>query len=578
MFYVKWTWTHLKDIKSGIWIALLFMLIENGSGIAATFVQKHIIDDVFLQRQFELLPWLLAIFVGAFLLNSVFITATPYRYVTNEYLMDDIFLKRMLARFFRIPMARIQNERTAQYAQYMTNDLHVGGSLIGFRTPLGASRLLHMFLLMGIVGWHSPLVLLSVTVISLLYILAGHLFAKRIKAVHRQVQDKQAALAVHIEESISATREIIAFHRADWEMKLYDRLFGDYFRAVVQETKTENRLKLIGEPLQWAVTLSVLGFGGYQLFMDQMTLGSFVIVFQFTLQLMESFHRVFNYALELSAKFANVDRMRLLMEDEQIRDGSSKIQGEIRTLEFDRVSFAYEDGGREVLRDFSLAIPTGRKVAFVGASGGGKSTLAQLLMRFYDPDSVSIRINGEPLDRIERADWSKRVRIVFQDPYLMADTVRMNLLFGRETLLPDQLEGACRVAQLHEDIALLPKQYEEEVGERGVQLSGGQKQRLALARAILEDPEVLILDEATSSLDLETERRLQEQLDVLRAGRTTLIIAHRLSTVQNADLIVVLEHGRVAELGTHEELLTHGRVYPKLAGSEQQERVQATEG
>ncbi|MBW7476353.1 ABC transporter ATP-binding protein/permease [Paenibacillus oenotherae] len=570
MFYLKWIWSHIATIRGGFAIAILFMLIETGSNIVMTYLQKYIIDDVFIQGEYHLLPEYLIWFALSFLGASAFYTIAAYRYVYNEYVMDDILLLRMLRRFFRIPMSRIQNERTARYVQYITGDLHMGGSMIGYHSPNGVQRLLNVALLMGIVGWHSPFLLLTVTISSLAYIAGSHYFAKRIKDIHREVEDNRTKLSVHLEESISATRETIAYHRTAWEAKIYQMLYQNYFNSVMKETREINRQTVFIDPLRWIVTLAILGFGGYQLFTGSLTLGAFVIVFQFTNQLMESFQRLFRYIMDLSGMLANIDRMELLMTEEQVDPGTLPLHEPVQSIRFDEVGFAYDTNDRTVLQKVSFEIPSGLKVAFVGASGGGKSTIAQLLVRFYDPTEGQIIVNGKPLQDIRLEDWNRRVRIVFQDPYMMADTLNTNLAFGRDGMGEAAIEEACRSAQLYDDIARLPKRFEEEIGERGVQLSGGQKQRLALARAILDDPEILVLDEATSSLDLETERRLQERLDRLRAGKTTIIIAHRLSTVRNADLIFVMDKGRVVEQGTHDELMADGLVYPSLLMAQSQ--------
>lgn len=572
MFYLKWIWAQIATIRGGFIIAILFMLIETGSGIASTYLQKYIIDDVFIQGKYHMLPTYLLWFGLTFLLSSAFFTIAAYRYVYNEYVMDDILLIRMLRRFFRIPMSRVQNERTARYVQYITEDLHKGGSMIGYHSPNGIQRLLHVTLLMGIVGWHSPLLLLTVTAFSVVYIVGSNYFAKRIKIVHREVEDNRTKLSVHLEESISATRETIAYHRTAWEAAIYQMLYKDYFNSVMREAKEINKQTLFVDPLRWAVTLAILGFGGYQLFTGSLTLGAFVIVFQFTNQLMESFQRLFRYIMDVSGMLANIDRMELLMNEEQVDPGTLPLPEPepVESIAFQAVEFAYSSNDRKVLQNVSFEIPSGLKVAFVGASGGGKSTIAQLLVRFYDPTAGQIIVNGKPLKDIRVEDWNRRVRIVFQDPYMMADTLSTNLTFGRDGIGEAAIEEACRSAQLYEDISRLPNTFQEEIGERGVQLSGGQKQRLALARALLDEPEILILDEATSSLDLETERRLQERLDKLRVGKTTIIIAHRLSTVRNADLIFVMAEGRVVEQGTHDELIAHGQVYPSLLMAQSQ--------
>jgi ABC-type multidrug transport system fused ATPase/permease subunit len=217
----------------------------------------------------------------------------------------------------------------------------------------------------------------------------------------------------------------------------------------------------------------------------------------------------------------------------------------------------------------SMDLPLGSKIAFVGASGGGKSTISQLLIRFFEPQSGSVLVNGRPLSDYKREDWTKRVDIVFQDPYLIPETIRTNLTLGREPISDEKVEAMCRVAQIHDVIQELPDGYETIIGERGITLSGGQRQRLSLARAFLANPEILILDEATSALDLETERLVQKGLDELRDGRTTIIIAHRLSTIINADRIYVINRGKVIEQGNHEQLMMGDTAYKRLVYAEE---------
>ena len=218
----------------------------------------------------------------------------------------------------------------------------------------------------------------------------------------------------------------------------------------------------------------------------------------------------------------------------------------------------------KVLDELSLSVPIGKKVAIVGASGSGKSTIAKLLIRFFQPSDGTIRVNGSDLYEMREDEYDSSYNIAFQEPYFFPDTIRNNILFGRTGISDEKMIEICRLAQIHEDIMKLDLGYDAVIGERGISLSGGQKQRLSLARALATDPEILILDEATSALDLETERQIQRNMDELRQGKTTIIIAHRLSTVQNADVIYVFENGRVAEAGSHKELMKNGFVYVNL--------------
>jgi ABC-type multidrug transport system fused ATPase/permease subunit len=267
----------------------------------------------------------------------------------------------------------------------------------------------------------------------------------------------------------------------------------------------------------------------------------------------------------MSSQLAYMDRVKELFDREQVNGGTRKLQLPVQSIEFEQVDFAYPGTERKVLNGLDINIPHGKKVAFVGASGGGKSTLAQLLLRFYEPTGGSIRVNGIPLSDVRIDDWLGKVSVVFQEPFLFPDSIRDNLLLGRPGVTEEQMMDACRAAQIHDFIESLENGYDTVVGERGYTLSGGQRQRIAIARALLGEPEILILDEATSALDVETEMRLQQEVDRRRKGKTTLIIAHRLSTVQNADLIIVMDQGRAAEQGTHAELMASGSIYRRLA-------------
>ncbi len=395
----------------------------------------------------------------------------------------------------------------------------------------------------------------------MLYIGNACFFAKRIKTAAAVVLEKRTDLTVHLEEGISSTREVVAFHRTEWESNRYQALFKKYFDAILQEGRTVNLQMLFSEPLRWGVSVAVVAVGGYQLMEGRLSLGTFVVVLQLVLQIMEKIHWLFGYVMMMIARFALIDRIEAFNEIPQIDNGTKPLSGEVQSIHFRNVSFAYED--KNVLNGLTAILPVGKKIAFVGASGGGKSTVAQLLTRFYNPSEGEILVNGIPLTDIRRQDWMSRIAIVFQEPYLLADTIRQNVLFGREDT-EEQLIGVLQDAQLLDTIMKLPNKLDETIGERGIQLSGGQRQRLALARAMLRDPDILILDEATSALDMETERKVQQLLDDKRSGRTTIIIAHRLSTVMNADIIFVMKDGQVVEEGTHEELLREGELYPEL--------------
>jgi len=317
--------------------------------------------------------------------------------------------------------------------------------------------------------------------------------------------------------------------------------------------------------LKWGVGIVVLAYGGYQLMQGSMTVGTFVVVFQFATLMSDSFFRLFQYIMMVSGNIAHHERMLSVINMEKHDPGNTALNEPVTSIRFDKIAFRYEPEMPQAIADLSAELPSGRKIAIIGKSGSGKSTIAQLLARFYEPESGRIWVNNLPLNAVSREDWCSRATVVFQEPYLLPDTIRTNILLGRPGLTDQDMIEACKIAQIHDFIESLPDGYDTQIGERGIKLSGGQRQRIAIARAIITDPEILVLDEATSALDLETERQLMKQLDERRKGKTTIIIAHRLSTIENADLILVMENGRLAGCGSNAQKLANLAAYQELA-------------
>jgi ABC-type multidrug transport system fused ATPase/permease subunit len=565
---IKWLVHYIKKVRWLFAISLLLLCFESISIITNTALQKYIIDDVFINGHYDRLVPILLMFAASFVAYALLFTIAPHTFHRIQAKILGALTKDFMNYMQRIPVKTFQNERVTKYVHYLSNDVTQVAGLIGGFVPRLIQLFITIIMLTVIIYKSSPVLLVSVLFFSILYFVMGRYFSPLIRKAGKETQDRKTDLLIHVEEGISSTREVMAYNRMDWETSIYNRHFERYFDAVMLQAKLYNKQLLASEPLKWGASIIVLGYGGYSVIQGNLSVGMFIIVFQFTGQLMDALHRLFTFSMDMSNIYANVDRLRSVIESPAENDGNLVLAGKVETIVFDEVSFSYSnEKENNVLHHLSFTIPAGKKAAFVGTSGGGKSTVVQLLMRFFHPAEGEILINDVNLRDLKYKDWTNRIGFVTQEPYIFPDSVRNNLLLGRDIPYGKMVE-ACEIAQIHNYIETLSEGYETEIGERGITLSGGQRQRLALARAIIAEPEVLILDEATSALDLETERQVQQNFDHVRDGKTTIVIAHRLSTVQNADIIYVMDSGMIVECGTHEELMQGDTVYKSLVYAE----------
>jgi ABC-type multidrug transport system fused ATPase/permease subunit len=546
-------------------VCILMLLAQLAAQLVSTGVQQRLIDNVFIHGQYGQGPALLAIFAAAALVQSGSFVGYAYWFHVVLFRIRHSLFERAARFLQRIPASSVQNERTAKYADVLNDYVFMSAIGVGLQLPSGFFQIIPALALMAVVGWYSPVILAGVVSFSAIYLLLGYRYGQKLKRAAHLVNDARRNVGVFLEEGVSATREVLAYHRLEEEASAYRSLFGKYFKNVLAEGRLLNRQMVVSHPLKWGMNLMVLLYGGYSVLQGSLTLGYFVVVYQFARQLMDKYEQIYLFALSYSTYMAKIEALRGFFEQEVVEDGRLALEGPIERLELKGVSYRYKDQPDPQLDNIELDIPIGGKVAFVGPSGSGKSTIAQLLVRFYDPDEGNIRVNGLDLREYEREGWGSKLAIVFQSPYLFPDTIRNNLRYGGAgDSSREEIEEACRLADIHDFIVSLEHGYDTEIGERGIALSGGQRQRIALARAILINPEILILDEATSALDLETERKVQRRFDDIRKGKTTIVIAHRLSTVRNADLICLFRQGRLEDKGDHETLMGSSARYREL--------------
>jgi ATP-binding cassette subfamily B protein len=393
--------------------------------------------------------------------------------------------------------------------------------------------------------------------------------------IRRQANELDSRANARAIDSLLNYETVKYFNNEEFEARRYDENLRSYEQAAV---KTEASLGFlnIGQSLIIAAAVTALMMLAAQGVVTRAyTLGDLVLINGLLIQLYIPLNFLGMVYREIKQALVDLDRMLALLEQHrevEDRPGAVPLPTGGAAIRFEGVNFSY-DGKRQILHDVSFELPAGAKVAVVGASGSGKSTLARLLFRFYDVSGGAILVNGVDIRDVRQASLRAAIGIVPQDTVLFNDTIHYNIRYGRPEAAREEVVVAARAAHIHDFIESLPERYEARVGERGLKLSGGEKQRVAIARAILKNPRILVFDEATSALDSRSEKSIQAELDRIARGRTALVIAHRLSTVMDADQILVMDHGRIIERGTHRELLAGGGSYSQMWALQQQEEV-----
>ncbi|HCY8455291.1 TPA: SAV1866 family putative multidrug efflux ABC transporter [Staphylococcus aureus] len=399
------------------------------------------------------------------------------------------------------------------------------------------------------------------------YILTVYVFFGRLRKLTRERSQALAEVQGFLHERVQGISVVKSFAIEDNEAKNFDKKNTNFLTRALKHTRWNAYSFAAINTVTDIGPIIVIGVGAYLAISGSITVGTLAAFVGYLELLFGPLRRLVASFTTLTQSFASMDRIfQLIDEDYDIKNGVGAQPIEIKQgrIDIDHVSFQYNDNEAPILKDINLSIEKGETVAFVGMSGGGKSTLINLIPRFYDVTSGQILIDGHNIKDFLTGSLRNQIGLVQQDNILFSDTVKENILLGRPTATDEEVVEAAKMANAHDFIMNLPQGYDTEVGERGVKLSGGQKQRLSIARIFLNNPPILILDEATSALDLESESIIQEALDVLSKDRTTLIVAHRLSTITHADKIVVIENGHIVETGTHRELIAKQGAYEHL--------------
>jgi ATP-binding cassette, subfamily B, putative efflux pump len=555
-------WTHRKRLVLGLGL----MLINRLSGFVLPTTTKYLMDDVIGQGHWELLPTL-AIAAGmatvvdastAFA-NSQVLGVAAQRAITE-------MRKDVEAHVMRLPIRYFDSTKTGVLISRIMNDAEGIRNLVGTGLVQLTGSMLTAMIAMGVLlylNWALTLV-----TIAILGAFGGGMATafKRLRPLFRERGKITGEVTGRLAESLGGVRIVKAYTAEKREELVYAKGAHRLFRNVAQSLTGVSAITAFSSVVIGTTGVAMMLIGGRSIRTGSMTIGDLVMYLSFTALMTMPVIQLASIGTQLSEAFAGLDRIREIrrMATEDEEDASRAPLDDVRgEVEFDDVTFEYNPG-TPVLKQVSFHAPAGSTTALVGSSGSGKSTLISLVMTFNRPLSGRVLVDGYDLTAIKLRDYREHLGVVLQDNFLFDGTIAENIAYARPHASRDEIKAVSRIAHCDEFIESFEQGYDTIVGERGVRLSGGQRQRVAIARAILADPKILILDEATSSLDSESEAMIQDGLKALRQGRTTFVIAHRLSTIQSADQILVLEHGEIVERGTHDELIVKGGRYRQL--------------
>ncbi|WP_320172610.1 ABC transporter transmembrane domain-containing protein [Maridesulfovibrio sp.] len=558
--------SYFSPYKFRIFIAFVSMAVVAAATAATAYLIQPAMDDIFINKDREALMIVPVAFVLVMLIKGVFRFLQTYLMNTAGLLVLEKLRNDLFEKIICLPMGFFEESQVGMLMSRILNDvMEIRQSLPSFIMMI--REVVTIIGLIGLVFYRDPYLAFFAVLVLPLAIFPFFYFGRKLRKLGRKNQVKISDINALLQESFSGVKVIKAFANEKRESGRFEeengRLVKIAIKQVLHSELSSRVMEIVGA---FGIGL-VLWYGGKEVIEGHSTPGTFFSFIAALIMLYEPVKKINNANLTIQRAFAGAERVFEILDSEEInteKGGNLELELPFRSLEINNLTFKYPSSEQPVLEDINLVVNAGQKVAIVGHSGSGKTTLVNLIPRFYDSRNGSITLNGKPLNEYSLKSLRLNIGMVSQDTFLFNATVRENIAYVDSSSSFESVKKAADTAFAHDFIEKLPEGYETMVGERGVRLSGGQKQRLTIARALLKNPSLLILDEATSALDTEAERIVQLALENLMKDRTSIVIAHRLSTVLSADMILVMEKGRIVDRGTHRELLETSSLYQKL--------------